>query len=210
MLCRRGEGDGSGQVRLSQVSTFIRGEVGCRWDGVKTSPCKLKHLSPHPSFLWHTYTHTLCTYNFHSHMYHRCTFTSQKWTQADRPIEGGRRGRMGRRLRLILASHSGESWERGRIIFTANQRAPSHVLSQSKHPHRSQTYIKLIFTRTILTWVNSEHNQEKKKKNSGQLINFYKMFNDSILVWVSNRSAGILSKERLVIVSVERRTKRSR
>ncbi len=50
----------------------------------------------------------------------------------------------------------------------------------------------------------------EEKKNSGQLINFYKMFNDSILVWVSNRSAGILSKERLVIVSVERRTKRSR
>lgn len=84
---------------------------------------------------------------------------------------------MGRRLRLILASHSGESWERGRIMFTANQRAPSHVHSQSKHPHCSQTYIKLIYTSTILTWVNSEHNQEGEKMD-----NFYKMFTDSILV----------------------------
>lgn len=84
---------------------------------------------------------------------------------------------MGGRLRLILASHSGESWERGRIMFTANQRAPSHVLSQSKHPHRSQTNIKLIYTSTILTWVNSEQSREKKRA-----INFYKMFTDSILV----------------------------
>ncbi len=42
-----------------------------------------------PPLILVTHIHT---HNFHSHMYHMCTFTSQKWTQADRPIEGGRRG----------------------------------------------------------------------------------------------------------------------
>ncbi len=143
-------------TRLGLYSQHALQERGRRWvrsgeaftskyiykrrSGMQVGWCEdfsLQAKTPEPPplvFVTHIHTHTLCTYNFHSHMYHRCTFTSQKWTQADRPIEGGRRGRMGRRLRLILASHSGESWKEAEsysqpirgphLMFSANQNTP--------------------------------------------------------------------------------------
>lgn len=85
-----------------------------------------------PPFVFVTHTHTLNTHNFHSHMYHMCTFTSQKWTQADRPIEGGRRGENGQEIE----AHSGKPF---RGIMGKRQ---NHVHSQSEGSISSSQPIK--------------------------------------------------------------------
>jgi len=133
MLCRRG---GRRWVRSGEA--FTSKYIYKRRSGMQVGWCEdfsLQAKTPEPPplvLVTHTHTHTLSTHTISTPTCTTCTFTSQKWTQADRPIKGGRRGENGQEIE----ANSGKPF---RGIMGKRQ---NHVHSQSECPISSSQPIK--------------------------------------------------------------------